>query len=168
MYFLNFTDRQITIANTHFVLLRKAVTFLSEKNNNRSLYLYTALIFIVAILMIVISFFSQINLNKTHEEYIGTDADGISITEKAAQLSTENLMLTEKTIALTNSNAQLEEQAELLNAQIFNVNLMLKVFANINTQNFETAHTDFLMIDTAILNEEQTIFYNYLKEQLQN
>lgn len=77
-------------------------------------------------------------------------------------------MLTEKTIALTNSNAQLEEQAELLSAQIFNVNLMLKVFANINTQNFETAHTDFLMIDTAILNEEQTIFYNYLKEQLQN
>lgn len=129
--------------------------------------MYTALIFIVAILMIVISFFSQINLNKTHEEYMGTDADGISITEKAAQLSTENLMLTEKTIALTNSNAQLEAQAEILNAQIFNVNLMLKVFSNISSDNYEAAYTDFLMIDTSILNEEQTLFYNYLKEELQ-
>lgn len=129
--------------------------------------MYTALIFIVAILMIIISFFSQINLNKTHEEYVGMDADGISITEKAAQLSTENLMLTEKTIALTNLNAQLEDQAELLNAQIFNVNLMLKVFNNIQSENFEAANTDFLMIDTAILNEEQAAFYNYLKEQLQ-
>ena len=38
---------------------------MTEKKDNKSLFLYTALIFIAAIVIVVISFFSQINLEKS-------------------------------------------------------------------------------------------------------
>ena len=39
---------------------------MSNKNDNKSLFIYTALIFVVAVLLIILSFFGQTNLQKKH------------------------------------------------------------------------------------------------------
>ena len=82
---------------------------MTEKKDNKSLFLYTALIFIAAIVIVVISFFSQINLEQKHNEYIGDQAAN-SITEKTAQLSEENMVLLETTKNLNQQNSQLTEE----------------------------------------------------------
>ena len=43
---------------------------MAEKKENKSLFLYTALIFVAAIVIVVISFFSQVNMEKKHNEYL--------------------------------------------------------------------------------------------------
>lgn len=87
-----------------------------SKNSNRSLFIYTSLIFIVAIIMIVVSFFAQTHLDRTT---LGTDADAVSLSDKASKVSDENMQLLEfnKTLkddkeALEQENAVLKEDAE--------------------------------------------------------
>ena len=60
------------------------------RNSNRSLFIYTSLIFIVAIIMIVVSFFAQTHLDQAT---LGTGADAVSLSDKASQVSEENMRL---------------------------------------------------------------------------
>ena len=80
-----------------------------KTNTSHSLYAYTALIFIVAIVMIILAFFGQSNLDKTQETH--THSEGMTITEKSAALSEENLVLRDKISDLT-------EQAEAKDSQL--------------------------------------------------
>lgn len=72
----------------------------NQNGPNKSLYLYTSLIFVVAILLIILSFFAMSNrdnkLNETEQAQ--------SITEKTAALSEENKNLAEENKALKDSN----------------------------------------------------------------
>ena len=72
---------------------------MTKKNNDQtSLSMYTAMIFLVAILMIVVSFFAQTHLEQSmvneHE------AEKVSLSNKAAQVSEENMQLVELNKAL--------------------------------------------------------------------
>lgn len=64
----------------------------NENKNIKSLFLYTALIFLVALLMIILSFFGQNHADKLKE----TEQRAQTITERASALSDENLRLTSK------------------------------------------------------------------------
>lgn len=67
---------------------------------NKSLYLYTSLIFVVAILLIILSFFAMSNRdNKMNET-----EQAQSITEKTAALSEENKNLAEENKTLKDNN----------------------------------------------------------------
>ena len=72
----------------------------NQNGPNKSLYMYTSLIFVVAILLIILSFFAMSNrdnkLNETEQAQ--------SITEKTAALSEENKNLAEENKALKDSN----------------------------------------------------------------
>ncbi len=147
---------------------------MTKKNNDRSLFLYTALIFIVAILLIIISFFSQKNLEKQHEEYVGEQTAANSISEKASQLSEENMILLETTKSLneknndlTSENEQLILEKDTLQKKYDNDELMIKIFNDIDEKKFSQAEKDFELLDISDLNEEQQQFYEYLKELLQ-
>lgn len=76
---------------------------MTEKKNNSSLFLYTALIFLVALIMIVLSFFGQSHLQKAEE----TKQQAKTITERASLLSEENLLLTEQ---VSSMQEQLEQK----------------------------------------------------------
>ena len=81
------------------------------ENNNakpKSLYLYTALIFVVALVMIIISFFGQKNLEKTNKAIQNSQ----SISEKSAAISAENVRLVEENLGLTNTVS--EKEAKIL------------------------------------------------------
>ena len=79
----------------------------NENRNAKSLFLYTALIFLVALLMIVVSFFGQSHLESIKE----TEQKAKNLTEKTSMLSDQNLYLTEQVSSLTKT---LEEKDTLL------------------------------------------------------
>lgn len=145
---------------------------MTEKKDNKSLFLYTALIFIAAIVIVVISFFSQINLEKKHNEYIG-DQVANSITEKTAQLSEENMVLLETTKNLNQQNSQLtEEKNELVgkNTALEESNRsseqLYKIFNLINKKDLDTAKQQLEEVDASDFSGEKLVFYNYLKDKL--
>lgn len=80
---------------------------MTENKNNKSLFLYTSLIFLVALLMIVVSFFGQSHLESIKE----TEQKAKNLTEKTSMLSDQNLYLTEQVSSLTKT---LEEKDTLL------------------------------------------------------
>lgn len=75
-----------------------------QANDNKSLYLYTGLIFFAAIVMIIISFFAQTHLEQ--ESAIEMGAENVRLSNKAAQVSEENMQLVElnKTLRINNKD----------------------------------------------------------------
>lgn len=72
----------------------------NQNGPNKSLYMYTSLIFVVAILLIILSFFAMSNRdNKMNET-----EQAQTITEKTAALSEENKNLAEENKTLKDSN----------------------------------------------------------------
>ena len=83
-----------------------------NKNNNKSLFLYTSLIFIVAVLLIILSFFGQTNLKKSQPEINETteETQQSGISERASVLSEENKTLLEENTQLKSEKKELEEK----------------------------------------------------------
>lgn len=73
----------------------------NSNGQNKSLYIYTSLIFVVAVLLIILSFFSMSNRDNKMSE---TEQTAQSITEKTSALSEENKNLAEKNKELTEKN----------------------------------------------------------------
>lgn len=89
---------------------------MSQKNNdNRSLFMYTALIFFVAIVMIVMSFFAQTHLEQMRVSE--KDAENVSLSNKAAQVSEENMQLVELNKTLRMKNEEKENQIVVLTTE---------------------------------------------------
>lgn len=145
---------------------------MDNKNENRSLFLYTALIFIAAILIIVISFFCQINLEKNHNEYTGENpANGIA--EKTAQLSEENMILLETTKNLNQQNTQLLDRNKELTDKIAVLEKnqgsneeLYRIFNLIKNKDKEAAKSLFEALDASEFSGEKLAFYEYLKKEL--
>ena len=91
---------------------------MAEKKSDKAIFLYTALIFLVALIMIVLSFFGQSNFKSTEE----TKQEAKSITEKASALSDENLILMEQISGmqeeLEKKETELAEKQEIIDADI--------------------------------------------------
>ena len=68
---------------------------MANKNDNKSMFLYTALIFIVAVLLIIFSFLGQTNMQKNQPQVSESPDKEMSISEKASILSEENTVLLE-------------------------------------------------------------------------
>ena len=145
---------------------------MEEKKNTKSLVLYTALIFLVAILMIVISYFSTRNQTEQTNEYIGENSEG-SISEKVADLSEENMVLLNTIDSLNGQNQELLKSKEELNSTITNQNtviqnikLLIVVQNQINEKSYSDAYENFKLIDAQVLDEDQTKLYNNLNKIL--
>lgn len=134
-------------------------------NNNKSLILYTGLIFVAAIIMIILAFFGQANMQKNQP--IKTET--ASITEKAAQLSEDNRILLEQNLNFQNENKELrqenknlETEVESLTKETENNNLLLEIY-NLLYRSKKTMARERL--DTVVveeLTESQKVFYQIL------
>ena len=108
---------------------------MQNKNNNRSLLLYTALIFLAAIVVVAISFFAQVNADKNHQKYGGEEIGNSSIAEKINALSNENQTLL-KTIDLlqknvddvTQTNSELTDKVLRMDKELANAKAMYVVY----------------------------------------
>lgn len=100
---------------------------MTDKNDNKSMFLYTALIFIVALLLIVFSFLGQVNMQKSQPQ-VSEMPDKMSISEKASILSEENMVLIENNSLLKSENEELTEENNRLTEE--NKNLLQKQTTN--------------------------------------
>ncbi|MBO5060052.1 MAG: hypothetical protein J6C82_03980 [Clostridia bacterium] len=83
-----------------------------KKSDNKSLIMYTALIFLVAIVMILISFLGQRHLEEMRVSEM--DAENVSLSNKAAQVSEENMQLVELNKTLREKNQTLTDEKDAL------------------------------------------------------
>ena len=149
--------------------VKKGGEKMAEKKTDRSLVLYTALIFVVAILMILISHFSHENLKKQQAENAGAENSGTTITDKVNQLSEENMVLFEtisslnkKIDELTKDKDTLYDEKQLIEEKYQMDYMMIKVSNHINKREYSKAVELFELIDSSKLDEEQTFFYEVL------
>lgn len=143
---------------------------MSNSNNggngsNRSLFLYTGLIFFVAIIMIIIAFCGQSNMEKNQpiQESVS------SIEEKTARLSEDNRILLEQNQSLQDTNKILTEQISNMQGQIDRLNeetanndLLLDIYINLYEGKKKKAIELLETVQTETLTEKQTTFYNVL------
>ena len=100
----------------------------NNKNSNNSLFLYTSLIFIAAIIVIIFAYFSQANIERAQPEPSNTateqyDPNALTaspetggpqgIAKTAAELSQYNLELLEENRELHNRVDELEEKLKI-------------------------------------------------------
>ncbi len=141
-------------------------------SDNKSLFLYTGLIFIAAIVMIIISFFAQTHLEQ--ESAIQMGAENVRLSNKAAQVSEENLQLVElnKTLRITNkdlldknSALTLERDALLKDKAAYEV--FTDVYEKLLKKDKEGALTLLQGVYTEDLSPELKELYDKLVKKLQ-
>lgn len=146
-----------------------------HKNENKSLFLYTALIFVVAILIIIVAFFSQINVENSQPELPEETANPINegISQKASVLSEQNALLITQNETLTalnkelsNDKQALEEKNTELSINYSNGNIFCSIYQYIYDNNFDDAREALSMINIDSLTDAQKIIYNNLKKIL--
>lgn len=146
---------------------------MESSKSNRSLFLYTGLIFVAAIIVIAVSFFGQVNSEKQRQEYGVDDTGKNSIVEKTAMLSEENRILLETTNSLnkkieemTNENNELTQRVLTLEKQITNTEMMYDIFNNIQKGKIQLAADSFEKLDPLFFTETQEEFYKYLQKRI--
>lgn len=146
--------------------------YMKKGADNQSLFLYTALIFVVAIIMILISFFGQNKLQKSQP--ISTEGQSFGgITQKAALLSEENRILLEQNNDLSEKIEKKNEEIsdmkkELQQMQDANVNyeLLLSVNGYLSVRNTDKAKEVLSRVVVEELTEDQKILYDDLTDKL--
>lgn len=133
----------------------------NDKNSTKSLFLYTALIFVVALLLILIAFFGDSNLerNITHIEPTQTPAQTAfpnKISERAAELSEENMLL-------LGENKTLKEENATLKAELDVYKKLFSAKEQKDAQNTEEVTRILGEIDYESLDKGQQEMYNYIQ-----
>lgn len=137
---------------------------MASNNNNKSLFLYTGLIFAVAVLLIVLSFFGQTNLRKNQPKIEKTEEQtqpASGITERAAVLSEENKNLIEENLKLRQNND------ELL-SKINQNDSLLAANGYLSLGNKEMASSMLDNVDYDTLSSDQQMIYDAVKSGLQD
>ena len=138
----------------------------ANKNSNRSMFLYTALIFVVAILLIVLSFFGEANLERNQPAIKGTMEPAkqlnTSISQRAAVLSEENRILLEENQELKDEITSLKETQKTSDA-------LLLAMTYMSANDKAKAQEELNKIDTELLSEAQMSVYEtinlFVKQQ---
>ncbi len=126
------------------------------KKGNKSLFLYTALIFVVSIIMILIAFVGQENIQNMQPE----DSSGMTITEKVNKLSEDNRILLEERISLTRKNEALTARFEIISKQNEIMDNLLKIEALLEEKKIDEAKLIYDTIDPTVLEETQKLHYD--------
>lgn len=126
-----------------------------NENNNKSFFLYTALIFIVAIIMVMIAFLGQSNVHKNQQ----TNITGNSITENAAKVSEDNAHLHEElnkaSQKISEYEAELQSEKELKNTY----DLVLSAYLYAEAGNIDMANQILTSVNKDLLFGDILIIY---------
>lgn len=126
-----------------------------NEKNNKSFFLYTALIFIVAIIMVMIAFLGQSNVHKNQQ----TNITGNSITENAAKVSEDNAHLHEElnkaSQKISEYEAELQSEKELKNTY----DLVLSAYLYAEAGNIDMANQILTSVNKELLSGDILIIY---------
>lgn len=131
----------------------------NSKKENRSMYLYTALIFVVALLLILVAFFSQTNVSKLGKRAEEFATSAPAATDAPSQSS-------EELAKLANMASELDAENEALKTQIAVYDNLLAANAYLANGSITDAETIFLTIDEASLTDNQRILYEEIKNKI--
>ncbi len=129
-----------------------------KEKSSVSLYMYTALIFIVAIFMIVLAFFGQSNLDKEKQVH----SEGKSIAEKSANLSEENLVLHDKISDLNETLEAKDAQIAASSVQKTETDKVFSAQVLVNIENYAEAKNVLNTINKDALTGDALEVYNSL------
>lgn len=138
-----------------------------KNKDNKSLILYTSLIFIVAIVMIIVSFFAQTHLDQSKVSEV--DEEKVTLSNKAAQVSEENMQLVElnkaireKNTNLTEENDSLKTELDAAKKQASDCSALLEVSEKLISGNKKAAKTILESINKEALLPELQAYYEML------
>ena len=141
---------------------------MANKNDNKSMFLYTALIFIVAVLLIIFSFLGQTNMQKNQPQ-VSESPDK----EMASILSEENTVLLENNSNLKKENQELSEENIQLKSD--NESLVQKQSQNdllLSANGYFTLGNNSMALETLDkvnyndLSSDQKIIYDNIKNNI--
>ncbi len=143
-----------------------------KKSDNKSLIMYTSLIFVAAIVMIVVSFFAQQHLEQLRVSE--TEAENVTLSNKAAQVSEENMQLVELNKALKDANGALTEENQTLTGERDALlketdayKSLIEVYDKLLDGKKTTARKLLENIYTEDLSQEQKEIYDFLVKEAQ-
>lgn len=143
-----------------------------KKSDNKSLIMYTSLIFVAAIIMIVVSFFAQQHLEQLRVSE--TEAENVTLSNKAAQVSEENMQLVELNKALkdankvlTDTNAALTNERDALLKETEAYKALVEVYEKLVDGKKSSARKLLTEIYTEDLSAAQKEMYDFLVKEAQ-
>ena len=143
-----------------------------KKSDNKSLIMYTSLIFLAAIIMIVVSFFAQQHLESLRVSE--TEAENVTLSNKAAQVSEENMQLVELNKSLKDANKQLTDantalttERDALLKEKGAYKSLIEVYEKLLDGKKSSARKLLQQIYTEDLSAEQKEIYDFLVKEAQ-
>lgn len=133
-----------------------------NSKENKSMYLYTALIFVVALLLILLAFFGQTNISRlgNRANELAQETEIASTAPTAAPPSTEEFArISNMASALDKENKDLKGQLSIYD-NLINANALAKDGKLFEAQ--EVIDT----IDESTLTESQTVLYEQIKDKI--
>lgn len=144
---------------------------MAEKRRNFSLFFYTGLIFVVAVLLIIIAFFSQSKVEQSQPDEINAQTEGI--TQRAAILSEENKTLLEENMSLKKAQEENTRAIDELNGRVSFLEENVRISEAIISANgyvskkmYSEARNILKQINEENLSDDEKILYNSLMKKV--
>lgn len=134
-----------------------------EKRQNNSMFIYTALIFVVALILIILAFFGQTNLTnlrKAAEDVPASEAPSETVSETAAPQPTSTAV--EELAILTNTVSNLRAENDSLQKTIDTYENLLSANGYISVGNTDMAQEILNTIDRNALSDDQKILFDQI------
>ncbi len=132
-----------------------------KSKENKSMYLYTALIFVVALLLIILAFFGQTNISR-----LGNRANELAVATESASVTPTNAPTTEEFARISNMASALDKENKDLKNK-------LSVYDNlINANDLATdgkyfeAQEIMELIDETNLTDGQKVLCKQIKDKI--
>lgn len=142
------------------------------RDDNKSLFLYTGLIFLVALIIILISLFGQTKF-KSEKSLSASAPSGWGISEKAALISEENRQLIEKVSLLEDELARRDTQIGELTAEnanqaelLKNYNIIMECYLLCGDRKYREARELLLSVNIEALPEKLKAVYDELVDKV--
>lgn len=132
---------------------------MAKSKSSTSLYLYTALIFLVALLMIILSFFAQGEREALKQETQ-------TLTEKASAVSEQNMLLTEQVADLTKQLEEKTTAVDTLTKESEAYKSVISAYERMLEDKNTEAYEIISGVDAAILTDDTLALYNQITETL--
>lgn len=133
-------------------------------NQSKSMFLYTALIFAVALILIILAFFGQTNLSALRK----STAQLPEITEQAAPAAEEKTASAddEAIAKMTNTISALDSENNQLKKEVTTYDNLLEANSYISKGDKDNADAILSSVDESTLTENQKILYDQIKKQI--
>lgn len=137
---------------------------MSKNNKNtqdNSMFLYTALIFAVALILIIMSFFGQTNLTKlrnNHDEWTQEP----QTTQTAEPTQSPSVELDDEFAKMVNTVSTLDEENKDLKMKAETSDILFEANAYLQNADLENAKIAIEKIDVNVLTDNQKVLYNQI------